>query len=284
MSEPTTSGDRTFAPLQTATLAGGCFWCTEAVFLDVKGVQQVESGYIGGSVPDPSYKQVCGGQTGHAEAIRISYDPSELSYQDLLGIFFATHDPTQLNRQGYDTGTQYRSAVFYQTEAEKAEAQAVIDQISAQGVFDAPIVTTLEEGGHTVIDGFHRSRVGKEDAGISARLMGYLPVTIINPAREGRADRIASTIRHNRARGRHQVQAMRIFTQLKEQGCALLMALHDLLWAQRCCDHVLLQFADGRVLHGEAHDLLTLTHLEALYQCPLRELVVAGERCFVPGV
>ena len=144
MSEPTTSGDRTFAPLQTATLAGGCFWCTEAVFLDVKGVQQVESGYIGGSVPDPSYKQVCGGQTGHAEAIRISYDPSELSYQDLLGIFFATHDPTQLNRQGYDTGTQYRSAVFYQTEAEKVEAQAVIDQISAQGVFDAPIVTTLE--------------------------------------------------------------------------------------------------------------------------------------------
>ncbi|WP_456829760.1 peptide-methionine (S)-S-oxide reductase MsrA [Deinococcus sp. UYEF24] len=144
MSEPTTPGDRTFAPLQTAIVAGGCFWCTEAVFLDVKGVQQVESGYIGGSVPDPSYKQVCGGQTGHAEAIRISYDPSELSYQDLLGIFFATHDPTQLNRQGYDTGTQYRSAVFYQTEAEKAEAQAVIDQISAQGVFDAPIVTTLE--------------------------------------------------------------------------------------------------------------------------------------------
>ena len=144
MSESTTSGDQTFAPLQTATLAGGCFWCTEAVFLDVKGVQQVESGYIGGSVPDPSYKQVCGGQTGHAEAIRISYDPSELSYHDLLGIFFATHDPTQLNRQGYDTGTQYRSAVFYQTEAEKAEAQAVIDQITAQGVFDAPIVTTLE--------------------------------------------------------------------------------------------------------------------------------------------
>ena len=83
---------------------------------------------------------------------------------------------------------------------------------------------------------------------------------------------------------RHQVQAMRLFTQLKEQGCALLMALHDLLWAQRCCDHVLLQFADGRVLHGEAHDLLTRSYLEALYQCPLRELVVAGERCFVPGV
>lgn len=144
MSDPTVSGDRTLAPLQTATLAGGCFWCTEAVFLDVKGVQQVESGYIGGSVPNPSYDAVCGGRTGHAEAIRISYDPSVLSYRDLLGIFFATHDPTQLNRQGHDTGTQYRSAVFYQTEAEKAEAQAVIDEITAQGVFDAPIVTTLE--------------------------------------------------------------------------------------------------------------------------------------------
>jgi peptide-methionine (S)-S-oxide reductase len=130
--------------LKTAIVAGGCFWCTEAVFLDVKGVQQVESGYIGGSVPNPSYNAVCGGNTGHAEAIRVTYDPSELSYRDLLGIFFATHDPTQLNRQGYDTGTQYRSAVFYQSEQEKAEAQAVIDEISAQKVFDAPIVTTLE--------------------------------------------------------------------------------------------------------------------------------------------
>ena len=130
--------------LKTAIVAGGCFWCTEAVFLDVKGVQQVESGYIGGSVPNPSYNAVCGGNTGHAEAIRVTYDPSELSYRDLLGIFFATHDPTQLNRQGYDTGTQYRSAVFYQSEQEKAEAQAIIDDISAQKVFDAPIVTTLE--------------------------------------------------------------------------------------------------------------------------------------------
>jgi peptide-methionine (S)-S-oxide reductase len=130
--------------LKTAIVAGGCFWCTEAVFLDVKGVQQVESGYIGGSVPNPSYNAVCGGNTGHAEAIRVTYDPSDLSYRDLLGIFFATHDPTQLNRQGYDTGTQYRSAVFYQSEQEKAEAQAVIDEISAQKVFDAPIVTTLE--------------------------------------------------------------------------------------------------------------------------------------------
>ncbi len=130
--------------LRTAIVAGGCFWCTEAVFLDVKGVQRVESGYIGGQVPDPTYKQVCGGATGHAEAIRVTYDPAVLSYRDLLGIFFATHDPTQLNRQGYDTGTQYRSAVFYATPEEKAEAQAVMDDITRQGVFDAPVVTTLE--------------------------------------------------------------------------------------------------------------------------------------------
>ena len=130
--------------LKTAIVAGGCFWCTEAVFLDVKGIEKVESGYIGGQVQNPTYKQVCGGDTGHAEAIRLTYDPAVLSYRDLLGIFFATHDPTQLNRQGYDTGTQYRSAVFYQNEEEKREAQAVIDDITAQGVFDAAIVTTLE--------------------------------------------------------------------------------------------------------------------------------------------
>jgi peptide-methionine (S)-S-oxide reductase len=134
----------TMSEARTAIVAGGCFWCTEAVFLDVKGVTKVESGYIGGQVPNPTYKQVCGGDTGHAEAIRVTYDPEQLSYRDLLGIFFATHDPTQLNRQGHDTGTQYRSAVFYQSEAEKQEAQAVIADITAQGVFDAPVVTTLE--------------------------------------------------------------------------------------------------------------------------------------------
>ena len=93
---------------KTAIIAGGCFWCTEAVFLGVKGVLSVKSGYIGGQVPNPTYTQVCGGNTGHAEAIRVTYDPAQLSYRDLLGIFFATHDPTQLNRQGHDQGTQYR--------------------------------------------------------------------------------------------------------------------------------------------------------------------------------
>ncbi len=127
---------------KTAIIAGGCFWCTEAVFLDVNGVTKVESGYIGGDVPNPSYDQVCSGTTGHAEAIRVTYDPAVAPYRDILGIFFATHDPTQLNRQGYDVGTQYRSAVFYQSEEERQEAQRVIDEISAES--DAPIVTTLE--------------------------------------------------------------------------------------------------------------------------------------------
>jgi peptide-methionine (S)-S-oxide reductase len=125
-----------------ATLAGGCFWCTEAVFKDVIGVESVESGYIGGTVPDPTYKQVCGGDTGHAEAIRVGYDPEQLSYGDLLDIFFATHDPTQLNRQGGDIGTQYRSAIFPENEEQEREALAGIQR--AQADQSKPIVTTVE--------------------------------------------------------------------------------------------------------------------------------------------
>ena len=144
--------------LKTAIVAGGCFWCTEAVFLDVKGVTKVESGYIGGQLPDPSYEEVCSGTTGHAEAIRVTYDPAVLNYRDLLGIFFATHDPTQLNRQGHDTGTQYRSAVFYSSEEERREAQAVIDEIGSQDVFGAPIVTTLEPATtFYVAEGYHQN-------------------------------------------------------------------------------------------------------------------------------
>ena len=108
---------------QVAVLAGGCFWCTEAVFLDVVGVKSVESGYTGGKVANPTYKQVCGGDTGHAEAIRITFDPDQISYDDLLDIFFATHDPTQLNRQGNDVGTQYRSAIFPQNEEQERKAR-----------------------------------------------------------------------------------------------------------------------------------------------------------------
>jgi peptide-methionine (S)-S-oxide reductase len=124
------------------TLAGGCFWCTEAVFKDVIGVKSAESGYIGGHVPNPSYKQVCGGDTGHAEAIRIGFDPEQLKLADLLDIFFATHDATTLNRQGNDVGTQYRSAMFPADVAQKAEMEAALER--AQADSPKPIVTTIE--------------------------------------------------------------------------------------------------------------------------------------------
>ncbi|QQV79147.1 peptide-methionine (S)-S-oxide reductase MsrA [Sphingomonas aliaeris] len=127
---------------EVATLAGGCFWCTEAVFNDVIGVTKVESGYIGGDVPNPTYKQVCGGDTGHAEAIRITFDPEQLHYGDLLDIFFATHDPTQLNRQGNDVGTQYRSAIFPHSEEQETEARAAMARTGATS--SGPIVTTIE--------------------------------------------------------------------------------------------------------------------------------------------
>ena len=128
----------------TAIFAGGCFWCTEAVFDALEGVSAVESGYIGGHVANPTYKQVCGGDTGHAEAVKMSYDPAVISYADLLDIFFATHDPTQLNRQGNDVGPQYRSAVFVQNAEERAAVEAAITR--AQADYPQAIVTTIEDG------------------------------------------------------------------------------------------------------------------------------------------
>jgi len=130
---------------QVAVLAGGCFWCTEAVFLDVIGVKSVESGYTGGHVAKPTYKQVCGAGTGHAEAIRITFDPEQLSYDDLLDIFFATHDPTQLNRQGNDVGTQYRSAIFPQDREQEKKAREAIERANAD--HEASVVTTIEPMG-----------------------------------------------------------------------------------------------------------------------------------------
>ena len=125
-----------------ATLAGGCFWCTEAVYKNLKGVEAVESGYIGGARPNPTYEEVCSGQTGHAEAIRITYDPDVISFGDLLDIFFATHNPTTLNRQGNDVGTQYRSAIFPHDEEQADEAENAIAR--AQNDHEQPIVTTIE--------------------------------------------------------------------------------------------------------------------------------------------
>ena len=127
---------------EVATLAGGCFWCTEAVFNDVIGVSKVESGYIGGTVTNPTYRQVCGGNTGHAEAVRITFDPEAITYDDILDIYFATHDPTQLNRQGNDVGTQYRSAIFPHSPAQESSARAAMER--AQADWDKPVVTTIE--------------------------------------------------------------------------------------------------------------------------------------------
>ena len=127
---------------EVAVLAGGCFWCTEAVFLDVVGVKSVESGYTGGTVANPTYKQVCGGDTGHAEAIRVTFDPGQLSYDDLLDIFFATHDPTQLNRQGNDVGTQYRSAIFPHDPEQERKAREAIARANEQ--LAGRVVTTIE--------------------------------------------------------------------------------------------------------------------------------------------
>ncbi|NLD69498.1 MAG: peptide-methionine (S)-S-oxide reductase MsrA [Limnobacter sp.] len=132
---------------QTAIVAGGCFWCTEAVFLEVEGVLSVESGYCGGQTSDPSYEEVCTGRTGHAEAVRIEFDADKISYTSLLEIFFGTHDPTTPDRQGNDVGTQYRSAIFPLDEDQRNEAEALIARLEAERVFDEPIVTRIEEPG-----------------------------------------------------------------------------------------------------------------------------------------
>ena len=129
--------------VEVATLAGGCFWCLEAVFDELKGVESVESGYSGGHVPNPSYAQVCDDNTGHAEVVRVTFDPQVLSYHDLLKVFFSIHDPTTLNRQGNDVGTQYRSAIFYHTPEQKAVAEQVIREFTEAGLWNAPIVTEV---------------------------------------------------------------------------------------------------------------------------------------------
>lgn len=129
--------------VSVATLAGGCFWCLEAIFRELQGVESVESGYTGGHVPNPTYHEVCDGGTGHAEAVQVKFDPSVVSYADLLHIFFTIHDPTTLNRQGNDVGVQYRSAIFYHNEAQKQAAEAVIAGMEAAKLWGAPIVTEV---------------------------------------------------------------------------------------------------------------------------------------------
>ncbi len=137
MTEPTNNG------YELATLGGGCFWCLEAVYADLRGVVSVTSGYAGGSTPNPSYKQVTSGTTGHAEVVQLSFDPAEISYRELLQVFFSIHDPTTLNRQGADAGTQYRSVILYHTAEQKAVAEGLMAELAAERVWQNPIVTEL---------------------------------------------------------------------------------------------------------------------------------------------
>lgn len=131
------------ARTEVATLAGGCFWCLEAVYENMKGVLKVESGYTGGPNPNPSYRDVCSGTTGHAEVVQVTFDPAATSFADLLDVFFVIHDPTTLNRQGNDAGTQYRSAIFYHSDEQKQVAEAKVAGLTAAGLFDSPIVTAI---------------------------------------------------------------------------------------------------------------------------------------------
>jgi peptide-methionine (S)-S-oxide reductase len=128
---------------EVATLAGGCFWCLEAVYNQLRGVVKVESGYAGGHIPNPTYQQVCTGGTGHAEVVQVTFDPQAITFRDLLEVFFTIHDPTTLNRQGADVGTQYRSAIFYHTPEQKEAADRIIAEMNAEKVWDAPIVTEV---------------------------------------------------------------------------------------------------------------------------------------------
>tara|TARA_R110000850_G_scaffold277086_1_gene422535 strand:- start:278324 stop:278866 length:543 start_codon:yes stop_codon:yes gene_type:complete len=131
--------------IETATFAGGCFWCTEAVFQRLKGVQKVLPGYTGGEIKNPGYREICTGRTGHAEAIQVTFNPEVISFEELLEIFFATHDPTTLNQQGNDRGTQYRSAVFYHSEAQKEKTARFIEDLESRSVFDNKIVTEVTQ-------------------------------------------------------------------------------------------------------------------------------------------
>lgn len=148
---------------EIAVLAGGCFWCTEAIYLDVIGVRSVESGYTGGETVNPSYKQVCAGDTGHAEAVKITFDAEQITYADLLDIFFATHDPTQLNRQGNDVGTQYRSAIFPQSDPQRAAAIAAIERTNEDR--GGGVVTTIEPAATWYpADDYHQEYFAREGA------------------------------------------------------------------------------------------------------------------------
>ncbi len=158
---------------ETATLGGGCFWCTEAVFDELNGVVKVESGYSGGDVANPTYEQVCTGRTGHAETVQVVFNPGVISYEDILRIFFTTHDPTTLNRQGNDLGTQYRSVIFYHDEAQKRTAERIIKEITEKKIWDDPIVTQVSP-----FQSFYRAEEYHQDYFANNPNHGYCRVVI----------------------------------------------------------------------------------------------------------
>ncbi|WP_456379628.1 peptide-methionine (S)-S-oxide reductase MsrA [Lutibacter sp.] len=164
--------------LEIATLANGCFWCTEAIFQRLKGVKSVKSGYTGGSIKNPAYREITTGRTGHAEAIQIKFDPLIISFQEILDVFFSTHDPTTLNRQGYDRGTQYRSAIFYGSEEQKTISESFIATLEAAKVFENPIVTEI-----TKLDVFYEAEEYHQNYYNNNKTQGYC-VAVINPKLE----------------------------------------------------------------------------------------------------
>lgn len=191
--QPMATQDGQAAPgSKTIVVAGGCFWCVEAIYEELKGVSKVESGYAGGTIKNPTYEQVCSGATGHAEAVRITYDPKVISEDDLLHIFFTTHDPTTPNRQGNDVGTQYRSAVFYTDDEEKKLAQKVIDDVNAEKIWPSPIVTTLEPLKEFYLaESYHQDYFNKYENATDAQKMemnsGYCRAVIEPKVRKFRA-------------------------------------------------------------------------------------------------
>ena len=175
--------------MELATFAGGCFWCLDAVFSELPGVDSVTSGYCGGYNPNPSYEQVCSGSTGHAEAVRVSFDPSRISYRQLLDVFFATHDPTTLNRQGADVGTQYRSSIFVHSAEQRAEATAVIEELSANIFAGAPIATEVVDASEFFpAEHYHQGYFAKNPG------QGYCAI-VINPKMAAFRQKFAELLR-----------------------------------------------------------------------------------------
>ena len=159
--------------METATLGGGCFWCLEAVFDRLLGVERVDSGYAGGEVENPTYRQVCGGRTGHAEVVRLEYDPESIDFRTLLHVFFATHDPTTPNRQGADAGPQYRSIILYENEEQRETAESVIAELTAEGIFSGSIVTQVEP-----LETFYPAEPEHQDYYLRNPSQGYCRVVI----------------------------------------------------------------------------------------------------------